>query len=48
VDFVNELKELGLEKEDIDQYKTLIEFIKWQNQTFDSLRMNDTIRQDVY
>ncbi|WP_028392027.1 helix-turn-helix domain-containing protein [Bacillus cihuensis] len=32
VDFVNELKELGLEKNDIKQYRTLIEFIKWQNQ----------------
>lgn len=32
VDFVNELKELGMEKEQIQQYKTLIEFIKWQNE----------------
>ncbi|MGE8078381.1 helix-turn-helix domain-containing protein [Peribacillus loiseleuriae] len=32
VDFVNELKELGLEKNEIKQYRTLIEFIKWQNQ----------------
>ncbi|MFJ7974827.1 helix-turn-helix domain-containing protein [Peribacillus sp. NPDC096379] len=32
VDFVNELKELGLEKNDIKKYRTLIEFIKWQNQ----------------
>ncbi|RFU64756.1 helix-turn-helix domain-containing protein [Peribacillus glennii] len=35
VDFVNELKELGLDKEQIQQYKTLIEFIKWQNQNSD-------------
>ncbi|MFJ5621698.1 helix-turn-helix domain-containing protein [Peribacillus loiseleuriae] len=32
VDFVNELKELGVEKNEIHQYKTLIEYIKWQNQ----------------
>ncbi|WP_313799851.1 helix-turn-helix domain-containing protein [Cytobacillus sp.] len=32
VDFLNELKELGIEKEEIQRYKTLIEFIKWQNE----------------
>lgn len=32
IDFVNELKELGMEKEQIHQYKKLIEFIKWQNE----------------
>ncbi|MBA9025666.1 helix-turn-helix domain-containing protein [Peribacillus huizhouensis] len=32
VDFVKELKELGVEKKEIKQYRTLIEFIKWQNQ----------------
>lgn len=32
IDFVNELKEIGMEKEQIHQYKTLIEFIKWQNE----------------
>jgi XRE family transcriptional regulator of biofilm formation len=32
VDFVNELKELGLQKEQIQQYKPLIEFIKWKNE----------------
>lgn len=30
--FLNELKELGIEKEEIQQYKLLIEFIKWQNE----------------
>ncbi|WP_075981933.1 helix-turn-helix domain-containing protein [Bacillus massilinigeriensis] len=30
IDFVIELKELGLNKDQIQQYKTLIEFIKWQ------------------
>lgn len=31
VNFVNELKASGIETEQIHQYKTLIEFIKWQN-----------------
>lgn len=31
IDFVNELKESGIEKPDIQDYKTLIEFIQWQN-----------------
>lgn len=30
IDFLTELKELGIEKEQIQQYKTVIEFIKWQ------------------
>lgn len=32
-DLLNELKELGIEKNDIQEYKTLVEFIKWQNKT---------------
>lgn len=32
VDFVRELKESGMEKEQIQQYKTLIEFIKWKKE----------------
>jgi XRE family transcriptional regulator, master regulator for biofilm formation len=32
LDLVTELKESGIEKENIQEYKTLIEFIKWQNQ----------------
>ncbi|WML30300.1 helix-turn-helix transcriptional regulator [Neobacillus sp. OS1-32] len=32
VEFVNELKEMGVEKEQLEQYKTLIEFIRWKNQ----------------
>ncbi|MFJ8265527.1 helix-turn-helix domain-containing protein [Peribacillus asahii] len=32
IDFVSELKELGMKKDQIEQYKTLIEFIKWQKQ----------------
>jgi XRE family transcriptional regulator of biofilm formation len=32
LDFVNELKESGIEKEQIQEYKKLIEFIKWQNE----------------
>jgi XRE family transcriptional regulator of biofilm formation len=31
VDFVRELKESGLEVDQISQFKTLIEFIKWKN-----------------
>ncbi|MFJ7728165.1 helix-turn-helix domain-containing protein [Neobacillus sp. NPDC097160] len=32
VDFINELKESGVEKEQIQEFKTLIEFIKWKNE----------------
>ncbi|ETI67560.1 helix-turn-helix domain-containing protein [Neobacillus vireti] len=32
LDFINELKESGVEKEQIQEYKTLIEFIKWKNE----------------
>ncbi len=31
VDFVKELIKSGIEKEQIQQFKTLLEFIKWQN-----------------
>ncbi|GHH97712.1 helix-turn-helix domain-containing protein [Neobacillus kokaensis] len=30
--FIYELKDIGVEKEQLKQYKTLIEFIKWKNQ----------------
>lgn len=30
--FIKKLQESGLEKENLDEYKTLIEFIHWQNQ----------------
>ncbi|MEQ2525820.1 XRE family transcriptional regulator [Robertmurraya yapensis] len=32
VEFVNELKESGIEKKQIQEYKTLIEFIKWKKE----------------
>lgn len=32
VDFISELKEVGMEKDQLKQYKLLIEFIKWQNE----------------
>lgn len=32
IDFVHELKRNGLEKDQIQQYKPLIEFIKWQKE----------------
>lgn len=31
-DLLKELKNLGIEKNDIQEYKTLVEFIKWQKQ----------------
>ena len=31
LDFINELKDSGIEKEELQQYKAVIEFIKWQN-----------------
>lgn len=36
LDFVNELKDSGIEKEQIQDYKTLIDFIKWQNKSAES------------
>ncbi|MBK0292115.1 MULTISPECIES: helix-turn-helix domain-containing protein [Priestia] len=30
--FVNELKKLGIRKEQLPEYKAIIEFIKWQNE----------------
>lgn len=32
MDFIKELQDSGIEKEDLKEYKTVIEFIKWQNQ----------------
>jgi XRE family transcriptional regulator, master regulator for biofilm formation len=32
IDIVNELRESGVEKEQIKEYQTLIKFIRWQNQ----------------
>jgi XRE family transcriptional regulator, master regulator for biofilm formation len=32
LDFVMELKESGMDKEKIPEFRTLIEFIKWQNE----------------
>ena len=31
VEFVNDLKHSGIDKDQIQEYKTLLEFIKWQN-----------------
>jgi XRE family transcriptional regulator of biofilm formation len=31
IDFVNELKRSGVEKEQLHEYKQVIEFVKWQN-----------------
>ncbi|WP_409290492.1 helix-turn-helix domain-containing protein [Peribacillus sp. SCS-37] len=33
IEFVHDLQDCGAEKENIHQYKTLIEFIKWQAKT---------------
>lgn len=35
IEFVNELKESGIEKKQIQEYKTLIEFIKWKKENGD-------------
>lgn len=32
IEFVIELKEIGIEKEEINKYKELIEFIKWKKE----------------
>lgn len=32
IDFVNELRELGVDKEQLEAYKTVIEFAKWQKE----------------
>lgn len=31
-DLLQELKTLGIDKNNLEEYKTLVEFIKWQNQ----------------
>lgn len=40
IDFVSKLKNLGLDKEQLDQYDTLIEFIKWKNQKSEQNKLN--------
>jgi XRE family transcriptional regulator, master regulator for biofilm formation len=32
IDIANQLKEAGMDKNRLQEYKTIIEFIKWQNQ----------------
>lgn len=32
MDFLNELKDLGVEKDHLKQYQQLIEFIRWKNE----------------
>ncbi|MDP4083174.1 MAG: helix-turn-helix domain-containing protein [Bacillota bacterium] len=36
IELVKELKDSGIEKDQIHEYKTLIEFIKWQNQNLEA------------
>ena len=36
IEFIKELKESGADKEDINEYRTLIDFIRWRNQTCES------------
>lgn len=36
IDLASQLKESGIEKEQLQEYKTLIEFIKWQKQNIDT------------
>jgi XRE family transcriptional regulator, master regulator for biofilm formation len=35
-EFAEELKKTGIKKDNIQEYKQLIEFIKWQNEIIDS------------
>ncbi|WHY89111.1 helix-turn-helix transcriptional regulator [Neobacillus novalis] len=36
IDLANEFKKSGIEKNQIQEFKQLIEFIKWQNQNMDT------------
>lgn len=36
IDIAYQLKESGIDKEELKEYKTLIEFIKWQNQNIEA------------
>lgn len=36
IEFINDLKDSGIEKGQIKEYKPLIEFIKWKNENGDS------------
>lgn len=36
IDIVNELKKSGVKKDQLQEYQTLIKFIKWQNQNTDA------------
>jgi XRE family transcriptional regulator, master regulator for biofilm formation len=36
LDLLNELRKSGIEKEQLTEYKTLIDFIKWQNQNLET------------
>jgi XRE family transcriptional regulator, master regulator for biofilm formation len=36
LDFIQELKNSGIEKKHIQEYKTVIEFINWKNRNLDS------------
>lgn len=36
LDFITELKETGIQKNEIKEYKTVIEFIRWKNEISDS------------
>ncbi|MFD1040610.1 helix-turn-helix domain-containing protein [Virgibacillus byunsanensis] len=38
LDFVKELKDSGIEKEQLQEYKTVIEFVKWQNEKINKER----------
>jgi XRE family transcriptional regulator of biofilm formation len=38
LDFVNELKQSGVDKEQIHEYKKLIEFIKWKNEQIGEMK----------
>jgi XRE family transcriptional regulator, master regulator for biofilm formation len=44
IDFIQDLKNTGIHKEEIHEYKTLIEFIKWKKATKDLNNKSDLVR----
>ncbi|WP_165998214.1 helix-turn-helix domain-containing protein [Bacillus sp. Cs-700] len=40
IDFVEELRKSGIRKEQLREYKTVLEFIKWQNENLSKVTRN--------
>lgn len=47
IEFINELKNLGIDKNQIHQYKSLIEFIKWKNEGNPKRASNKQYEEEV-